>query len=114
VKVGAQVRTLLEGNFLDQKENLLASGIRERQESLTVRAGAGTAGEERRQMRFTTCALLVQTADRQRELRLSREIKRLARYDGLLIDDLGYVSKAGGDGSAIHAAGRSATSEAAC
>src|ERR1035438_3032788 len=28
-----------------------------------------------------------------RDLRLSREIKRLSRYDGLIIDDLGYVQQ---------------------
>ena len=29
-----------------------------------------------------------------RDLRLSREIKRLARYNGLIIDDLGYLQPA--------------------
>jgi DNA replication protein DnaC len=78
MKVARQVRTLLEGSFLD----LLCALAQE----LLVNGG--------RQMRFTTCALLVQELlIAKRELRLSREIKRLARYDGLLIDDLGYVQQ---------------------
>jgi DNA replication protein DnaC len=45
-------------------------------------------------MRFITCSLLVQELlIAKRELRLSKEIKRLAQYDGLLIDDLGYVQQ---------------------
>ena len=34
---------------------------------------------------------------RQRDLRLSREIKRLGRYDGLIIDDLGYLQQSRDD-----------------
>jgi DNA replication protein DnaC len=95
MKVARQVRTLLEGSFLDRKENLLAFGnpgsgkshlLCALAQELLVSGG--------RQMRFTTCALLVQELlIAKRELRLSREIKRLARYDGLLIDDLGYVQQ---------------------
>ena len=95
VKVGRQVRTLLEGSFLDRKENLLAFGnpgsgkshlLCALAQELLVNGG--------RRMRFITCALLVQELlIAKRELRLSREIKRLARYDGLLIDDLGYVQQ---------------------
>ena len=32
-----------------------------------------------------------------RDLRLSREIKRLSRYDGLIIDDLGYLQQSRDD-----------------
>src|SRR5712671_6148955 len=32
-----------------------------------------------------------------RDLRLSREIKRLGRYDGLIIDDLGYLQQSRDD-----------------
>jgi DNA replication protein DnaC len=95
VKVARQVKTLLEGSFLDRKENLLAFGnpgsgkshlLCALAQELLVSGG--------RRMRFTTCALLVQELlIAKRELRLSKEIRRLARYDGLLIDDLGYVQQ---------------------
>jgi DNA replication protein DnaC len=95
VKVARQVRTLLEGNFLDRKENLLAFGNPGSGKShLLCALAQELLVKNGRQMRFTTCALLVQELlIAKRELRLSREIKRLARYDGLLIDDLGYVQQ---------------------
>jgi DNA replication protein DnaC len=48
-----------------------------------------------RKMHFSKCALLMQDLlAAKRDLRLSREIKRLGRYDGLIIDDLGTCSRA--------------------
>ena len=45
-------------------------------------------------MHFTKCALLMQDLlAAKRDLRLSREIKRLSRFDGLIIDDLGYLQQ---------------------
>ena len=50
------------------------------------------------QSNFTKCALLMQDLlAAKRDLRLSREIKRLARYDGLIIDDLGYLQQSRDD-----------------
>ena len=49
-------------------------------------------------MHFTKCALLMQDLlIAKRDLRLSREIKRLGRYDGLIIDDLGYLQQSRDD-----------------
>jgi len=43
---------------------------------------------------FTTCSLLVQELlVAKRDLRLPKVIKRLLRFDGLIIDDLGYVQQ---------------------
>ena len=45
-------------------------------------------------MLFTTCSLLVQQLlIAKRELRLPKMIKQLSRYEGLMIDDLGYVQQ---------------------
>jgi DNA replication protein DnaC len=95
VKVARQIRTLLDGSFLDRKENLLAFGNPGSGKSHLLCALAQELLIKRgRRMRFTTCALLVQELlIAKRELRLSKEIKRLAQYDGLLIDDLGYVQQ---------------------
>jgi len=47
-----------------------------------------------RRIRFTSCALLVQELQvAKRDLKLSRAIKRLARYAGLIIDEMGYVQQ---------------------
>jgi DNA replication protein DnaC len=49
-------------------------------------------------MHFTKCALLMQALlAAKRDLRLSREIKRLSRYEGLIIDDLGYLQQSRDD-----------------
>src|SRR5438445_13293571 len=49
-------------------------------------------------MHFTKCDLLMQDLlAAKRDLRLSREIKRLGRYDGLIIDDLGYLQQSRDD-----------------
>src|ERR1019366_5201788 len=51
-----------------------------------------------RKMHFTKCALLMQDLlAAKRDLRLSREIKRLSRFDGLIIDDLGYLQQSRDD-----------------
>jgi len=42
---------------------------------------------------------------RQRDLRLSREIKRLSRFDGLIIDDLGYLQQSRDDMEVVHLVG---------
>lgn len=45
-------------------------------------------------MFFTTCSLLVQQLlVAKRDLRLPNMIKRLSRFDALIIDDLGYVQQ---------------------
>jgi DNA replication protein DnaC len=47
-----------------------------------------------RRVWFTTCSLLVQgLLVAKRDLKLSRALKRLASYEVLLIDDLGYVQQ---------------------
>lgn len=43
-------------------------------------------------MLFTSCEMLVQQLlIAKRDLKLSRQIQRYARYEGMIIDDLGYI-----------------------
>jgi DNA replication protein DnaC len=98
-KATRQVRTLLEGDFLDRKENVLVFGNPGSGKShlLTALAQELVVVRERK-MHFTKCALLVQDLlAAKRDLRLSREIKRLGRYEGLIIDDLGYLQESRDD-----------------
>jgi len=47
-----------------------------------------------RKIKYTTCSLLVQDLLlAKRDLRLRKEIKKLAKYDGLIIDEMGYVQQ---------------------
>src|ERR1700686_4917811 len=94
-KATRQMRTLLEGGFLDRKENVLVFGNPGSGKShlLTALAQELVVVKERK-MHFTKCALLMQDLlAAKRDLRLSREVKRLGRYDGLIIDDLGYLQQ---------------------
>jgi len=58
------------------------------------RSRAGGLSQHRRRVYFTTSALLVQDLlVAKRDLKLSRFFKRLAYFEGLIIDDLGYVQQ---------------------
>src|SRR5262249_57295164 len=95
VKAQRQLRTLLEGDFLNRKENVLVFGNPGSGKShrLTALAQELIVLRERR-MPFTQCSLLMQGLfAAKRDLRLSREIKRLGRFEGLIIDDLGYLQQ---------------------
>ena len=94
-KAMRQLRTLLEGGFLDRKENVLVFGNPGSGKShlLTALAQELIVVLERK-MHFTKCALLMQDLlAAKRDLRLSREIKRLGRFDGLIIDDLALLAE---------------------
>ena len=94
-KAARQLKTLLDGSFLDRKENVLVFGNPGSGKShlLTALAQDLVVTRERK-MHFTKCALLMQDLlAAKRELRLSKEIKRLARFDGIIIDDLGYIQQ---------------------
>ena len=98
-KAQRQLRTLLEGDFLDRKENILVFGRPGSGKShlLTALAQELIVMRERR-MHFTKCSLLMQDLlAAKRDLRLSREIKRLGRFEGLIIDDLGYLQQSRDD-----------------
>jgi DNA replication protein DnaC len=92
--LNAQVTTLLDGTFLDRKENVLAFGNPGSGKSHLLCAIAHELVHKERRVRFTPCSLLVQELlIAKRDLRLARVLKKLARYDVLLVDDIGYVQQ---------------------
>ena len=94
VKVSRQLKVLLDGGFLDRKENLLLFGNPGAGKSHLLCALAHELIAQGRRMKYTSCALLVQDLlVAKRDLRLSKEIKKLARHDGLIIDEMGYVQQ---------------------
>ncbi|MHC4093317.1 MAG: IS21-like element helper ATPase IstB [Planctomycetota bacterium] len=91
-KVAQQVRTLLDGSFLDRCENLLAFGNPGSGKTHLVCALGQELIRAGRRIYFTSTALLVQDLLRaKQELKLARLLKRLAKYDALILDDIGYV-----------------------
>lgn len=91
-KVTLQVRALLDGAFVDRHENILAFGNPGSGKTHLLCAIGQELIHAGRSVLFTPCALLVQELLRaKQELKLDRHIKRLAKHDVIIIDDIGYV-----------------------
>jgi len=94
VKVARQFKVLLDGSFLDRKENLLLFGSPGAGKSHLLCALAHEMINRGRRMKYISCAMLVQDLlAAKRDLCLSREIRKLSRHDGLIIDEMGYVQQ---------------------
>jgi DNA replication protein DnaC len=93
-KVVRQVQSLREGSFVDRRENLLTFG---KIGSGKTHLLCGLAQELVRQGRpalFTKSSLLVQELlMAKRDLKLKAVLNRIAKFEVLLIDDLGYVQQ---------------------
>jgi DNA replication protein DnaC len=94
VKAARQLKALVDGSFLDRQENVLLFGNPGTGKNHLLCALAQELIGQGRRMKYTSCAMLVQDLLVAKcDLRLSKEIKKLARYDGLIIDDMGYVQQ---------------------
>ncbi len=93
-KVAQQARTLLGGSFVDHKENILAFGNPGSGKTHLLCAIGQELIRNGRKVYFTTCSLLVQDLLKaKQELQLARVLKKLSKYDALIIDDIGYVQQ---------------------
>lgn len=93
-KVQAQVNVLLEGSFLDRSENVLAFGNPGSGKTHLLCGIGRELVEQGRRVLFRPCSLLVQELlIAKRDLELPKALKRLGRYDAILIDDIGYVQQ---------------------
>jgi len=93
-KLRQQVKSLLEGSFVDRRENVLAFGKPGSGKTHLLCALCQELVRQGRRVRYTTCSLLVQELlAAKRDLVLPQAIKRLGRYEALLIDDIGYVQQ---------------------
>jgi DNA replication protein DnaC len=91
-KLNQQVNTLLKGDFLKKTENVLAFGNPGSGKTHLLAAIAQELIREGHRVYFRSCDLLVQDLlIAKQELRLSRFIKNLAKFEALLLDDIGYV-----------------------
>jgi DNA replication protein DnaC len=93
-KVRQQIAVLREGGFLSRRENVLAFGNPGSGKTHLLCGVCHELVEQGRRVLYTTCSLLVQELlIAKRELKLGSVLKRLGKYEGLLIDDLGYVQQ---------------------
>jgi len=92
LSVARQAESLRDGSFLDRRENLLVFGKPGSGKTHCLCALAERLVHQGRPLLFTTCSLLVQSLlAAKRDLRLQKVIKQLSRFEGLILDDLGYV-----------------------
>jgi DNA replication protein DnaC len=93
-KVAQQLRGLLSGDFLDRRENVLVFGPPGSGKSHALNAVSLELVRAGRRMLFTKCSLLVQELLKaKRDLELKELLRELSRWEGLVIDDLGYVQQ---------------------
>ena len=93
-KVARQAGMLLDGAFVDARENVLAFGRSGSGKTHLLCAIAQELVRSGRKILFSPCSLLVQDLlIAKRDLKLSRYLKRLSKFDVLIIDDLGYVQQ---------------------
>ena len=92
--LAAQVDVLLDGSFLERSENILAFGNPGSGKTHLLCAIGQELILQGRRVLFTPCSLLVQQLlIAKRDLNLPRVLKRLTKYDALIIDDIGYVQQ---------------------
>jgi DNA replication protein DnaC len=93
-KVSQQIKTLLLGDFINHNENVLIFGNPGSGKThLTCALGQELIRKDKR-IYFSPCALLLQDLLlAKKELRLPRLLKKLSRFDAIIIDDIGYVQQ---------------------
>jgi DNA replication protein DnaC len=93
-KVRALLPTLCEGSFLGRAECLLAFGNPGSGKTHLLCGIAHELVKRQHTVLFTSASALVQRLlVAKRDLRLSQELKRLDKFEALLIDDIGYVQQ---------------------
>ena len=94
LQVTRQLESLKDGSFLNRRENVLIFGKPGSGKSHALCALSEQLILQGHSVLFTTCSLLVQQLlIAKRDLRLPKLIKQLSSFEGLIIDDLGYVQQ---------------------
>lgn len=93
-KVRAHLSVLKNGSFLDRSENILAFGNPGSGKTHLVCAIGHELIAAGKRVLFTTCNQLVQDLlIAKRDLTITKYLKKLSRFDAVIIDDIGYVQQ---------------------
>ncbi len=93
-KVRAHLSVLKNGSFLDRSENILAFGNPGSGKTHLVCAIGHELIAQGKRVLFTTCSQLVQDLlIAKRDLTITKYLKKLSRFDAVIIDDIGYVQQ---------------------
>ena len=91
-KVAMHLNVLSDGSFLNRCENVLAFGNPGSGKTHLLCAIGHELIEQGRRVLFICCSQLVQDLlIAKRDLAMSKALKKLSRYDAVIIDDIGYV-----------------------
>jgi DNA replication protein DnaC len=93
-KVQRQLPSLCSGDFLDRAENILAFGLPGRGKTHVLSAIGHELVNKGRSVLFVPAHRLVQgLLIAKRDLAMDRELRRLDRFDAVIIDDIGYIQQ---------------------
>ena len=93
-KVNRLVAILLQGDFTDKCENVLAFGNPGSGKTHLLCAVGHELIRKGKRVLFSPCSLLVQKLLMvKRDLKLSQYLKKIGKYDAIIIDDIGYVQQ---------------------
>ena len=93
-KLQHKVKTLLDGSFVDSRDNILAFGNPGSVKTHLLCAIGLELVQKNRRVRYTTSSLLVQELlIAKRDLELEKLLNKLSRFDVIIIDDFGYVQQ---------------------
>jgi len=94
LRVRQKASAILDGAFIDRKENILAFGQPGAGKTHLLCAIAHEQIKMGRKVLFITCSILVQRLLFAKEnLQLEKQLKKLSRFEVILIDDIGYVQQ---------------------
>ena len=95
LKASQQINTLLNGKFIDHKENVLIFGNPGSGKTHLLSAiGQELIDRNIRKTYFARCSILVQELLlAKKTLQLPRMLKKLSKFEALIIDDIGYVQQ---------------------
>ena len=94
LKLRQQVKILLEGDFVNRRENLLAFGKPGSGKTHLLCAICHELIRQGRRVYFSSCDLMVERLLRaKRDLELDKLLKKYARFEVIMIDDFGYVKQ---------------------
>ena len=95
VKVRRQLPALIEGGFVDRATNVIVFGLPGRGKTHFLAAlGRELILRHSKRVLFRPAFKIVgQLLAAKRDLRLEKELKKLDRYDVLILDDIGYLQQ---------------------
>lgn len=93
-KVANHLNVVINGSFLNRSENILAFGNPGSGKTHLLCAIGHALIERGKQVLFISCSQLVQDLlIAKKELEMTKKLKKLSRFDAVIIDDIGYVQQ---------------------